>query len=387
MTGLRPRTLPRWPSRCRSRLNASANSWPSPSAIAVLEVLACAPGHPLAVRRRPRRTTSGCRRAPRSLRTAAAAAAPVPAGRFAQPASSAVQQAPAGGRPPAHAAARAGACARVDGQRQEPSTCRAPPLLSGRHAADRAVTDADPQLGSVRDFRDRSEYLEVAFASRTARPRSRVPGSPPARARSAGRARSQRGLLLGQQGQDRARARSRWTSRRPRRSIGPSGSASTGRLRSWSSSRAWVSDPAVQRAPAAVAHLPRPARSPRATSGTMRLPASVGVEQRRSATWSSSGVSGSWPMALTTGVPAAETARHSASSENGSRSSTLPPPRAITMTSTSGHASSLRQCVGGSPAPRQRALHGGVDHPEPHARASGRARWPARRAPRPTRAR
>src|SRR5690606_40309557 len=57
---------------------------------------------------------------------------------------------------------------------------------------------------------------------------------------------------------------------------------------------------------------------------------------------SHSGLSGSWPIALTTGVVHLAISRHSVSSENGSRSSTLPPPRAITMTSTSGWASSSR---------------------------------------------
>ena len=45
-------------------------------------------------------------------------------------------------------------------------------------------------------------------------------------------------------------------------------------------------------------------------------------------------------MAETTGVPAAATARCSASSEKGSKSSTDPPPRAMMMTSTAGSASS-----------------------------------------------
>ena len=71
------------------------------------------------------------------------------------------------------------------------------------------------------------------------------------------------------------------------------------------------------------------------TSGTISLAASVGVEARTSATRSSSGLSGSWPIADTTGVRALATARISPSSENGSRSSTEPPPRAITITSTS----------------------------------------------------
>ena len=52
------------------------------------------------------------------------------------------------------------------------------------------------------------------------------------------------------------------------------------------------------------------------------------------------GESGSWPIAETTGVLIAATARTSASSENGSRSSTDPPPRATTMTSTDGSRSS-----------------------------------------------
>ncbi|OLT10460.1 hypothetical protein BJF77_08550 [Kocuria sp. CNJ-770] len=84
-----------------------------------------------------------------------------------------------------------------------------------------------------------------------------------------------------------------------------------------------------------------PARSS-TTSGTIRLPASVGVEARRSATQSSSGWSFSCPMALTTGVRAAATARIRASSLKASRSSKDPPPRAITMTSTSSVPSSSR---------------------------------------------
>jgi hypothetical protein len=44
-------------------------------------------------------------------------------------------------------------------------------------------------------------------------------------------------------------------------------------------------------------------------------------------------------------VRAAKTARQSASSEKGSRSSTLPPPRAITMTST---VSSLSRALSAS---------------------------------------
>lgn len=82
------------------------------------------------------------------------------------------------------------------------------------------------------------------------------------------------------------------------------------------------------------------------TSGTTFFAASVGVEARRSATRSSSGESGSCPIAETTGVRAAATVRTTSSSEKGSRSSTLPPPRATMITSTSGRASSsLTACT------------------------------------------
>ncbi len=100
----------------------------------------------------------------------------------------------------------------------------------------------------------------------------------------------------------------------------------------------------------------RPACSA-AASGTTRLAASVGVAARRSATRSQSGLSGSCPTALITGVVQVAMARHRVSSENGSRSSTLPPPRATMMTSTPPSASR-------SPAPPR----------------SGRPHWvPARR--------
>ena len=72
-----------------------------------------------------------------------------------------------------------------------------------------------------------------------------------------------------------------------------------------------------------------------ATSGTTRLAASVGVLARTSATRSSSGVSDSWPIALTSGVRQAAAARSSVSLLNARRSSSDPPPRATTMTSTS----------------------------------------------------
>ena len=61
---------------------------------------------------------------------------------------------------------------------------------------------------------------------------------------------------------------------------------------------------------------------------------------RTSATWSTIGVSCSCPIADTTGVRHSATARTSRSSENGSRSSKLPPPRASTITSTSSSLSS-----------------------------------------------
>ena len=47
-----------------------------------------------------------------------------------------------------------------------------------------------------------------------------------------------------------------------------------------------------------------------ATSGTTRFAASVGVEARRSATRSSSGLSASWPIALTSGVDAGRGGTH-----------------------------------------------------------------------------
>ena len=101
------------------------------------------------------------------------------------------------------------------------------------------------------------------------------------------------------------------------------------------------------------------------TSGTIFLAASVGVEARRSATRSSSGASGSCPIADTTGVRQAATARTSSSSENGSRSSTLPPPRATTITSTSGCRVQLAHRLD-HPRHRVDALHGDVAHLEAH---------------------
>ena len=76
------------------------------------------------------------------------------------------------------------------------------------------------------------------------------------------------------------------------------------------------------------------------TSGTIRLAASVGVEARKSATRSSSGVSRWCPIALTRGVRQAAATRTRDSLLNGSRSSNDPPPRATTITSTRGSRSS-----------------------------------------------
>ena len=113
----------------------------------------------------------------------------------------------------------------------------------------------------------------------------------------------------------------------------------TGRLRVCSSHvAAWSIRASIVRSRLVRRSLIR--RDSSAQSGTIRLPASVGVEARRSATRSSRGASCSWPIALTTGVRAAATARIRDSSLNGSRSSRLPPPRANTMTSTLGSASS-----------------------------------------------
>ena len=179
-----------------------------------------------------------------------------------------------------------------------------------------------------------------------------APGRGPGGARCRRAARSSRWSRV-----RRARARSSWTSA-ARSSSRPRGSPSTGRDRSASRpacSRA-SQPPSIWRSRCRAAST---SRSSSATSGTTSLAASVGVEARTSATRSSSGWSCSWPIAETTGVRSPCTARISASSENGSRSSTEPPPRATTMTSTSGWRSSraerLHHLGGGA-----LALHGGV---------------------------
>ena len=120
---------------------------------------------------------------------------------------------------------------------------------------------------------------------------------------------------------------------------GSNGSASTGRERipsSWRRSERTQ----LRRAPTARWRSSAIACCSPSTSGTTFFAASVGVAARTSATRSSTGLSGSCPIAETTGVRIRATARTSASSENGSRSSTEPPPRATMMTSTSSSASS-----------------------------------------------
>ena len=76
-------------------------------------------------------------------------------------------------------------------------------------------------------------------------------------------------------------------------------------------------------------------------------------------------------MALTTGVVHVEISRHSVSSEKGSRSSTLPPPRAMTMTSTAGSRVELAQRVDDL-RHRVRSLHHGIADRESHGRPASR---------------
>jgi hypothetical protein len=80
-------------------------------------------------------------------------------------------------------------------------------------------------------------------------------------------------------------------------------------------------------------------------------------------------VSCSWPTALTTGTGHAAIARTSRSSLNGSRSSKLPPPRAITTTST---PSRHRAPSASTTRPRARALHVGLGDEHVRRREAGR---------------
>ncbi len=72
-------------------------------------------------------------------------------------------------------------------------------------------------------------------------------------------------------------------------------------------------------------------------------------------------------MALTIGVKLAATSRHSASSENGSRSSSEPPPRAITITSISRVAVERADRVAHL-GDGERPLHGYLPHCDAHGR-------------------
>src|SRR5206468_4202951 len=94
-----------------------------------------------------------------------------------------------------------------------------------------------------------------------------------------------------------------------------------------------------------------------ARSGTTSRPATDGVDARTSAARSQSGVSCSWPTAEMTGTEHAATARTTRSSENGSRSSNAPPPRASTITSTPrAHRSRIAVAIAGAARAEAEAL-------------------------------
>ena len=122
------------------------------------------------------------------------------------------------------------------------------------------------------------------------------------------------------------------------------GSANAGRATSSGSCAAGVG-----RAPTRA----RDRRAPAARRARRRLqrgrarsawPPGSACRRGRRPTRSTSGVSCSWPMAETTGVRAlGDGAARAPRPRTGSRSSTLPPPRASTITSTSGSASSVAQ--------------------------------------------
>ena len=263
--------------------------------------------------------------------------------------------------------ARRSFCGPLRRRRQLPAGDADPQQLAG--ATSLGVAD-DPPVG----------VLHHGVPARQGRRR----GQRPRRAPAGARARRRRGAA-GRPTRRRAR------SRRPATSLGPAddtrdGSASAG-PRPQGGEPALLAVEPPRRARRSIARArPHPASSS-ATSGTTRLAASVGVEARTSATRSSSGVSTSWPIALTTGVRAPATARTSASLLNGSRSSTEPPPRAMTMTSTSGSRSSSSTAALTS-ATAFGALHGDLADARTRRRASGagrsrrrraRRRWPGRR--------
>ena len=296
---------------------------------------------------------------------------------FAQPASSAVQRLAARRRrPPAHECSTGPApCAprrhrsvsgRNVGSRRAFARPPSPPASTGPDTTARTRRRRPGSGPRLRPTLQRPIGVPRGCQPRrkTAPPRNRVPAWPPDRARSTGRcaAVSARLSLVRM---DRISPLGRAGAGAPRRPRGGRSGRRIGQHRTAAQlveQPALAVDPAVQR-PAARS---RSCRTRSLSSRHVRAPRACrrrsGVEQRTSATWSSSGVSGSWPIALTTGVRAAETARHSASSLNGSRSSTLPPPRAITITSTfvsrSKVDSASRIC-----GTAERALHGHVDPP------------------------
>ena len=199
-----------------------------------------------------------------------------------------------------------------------------------------AAGDADPQQFAVGDLGRVAHQgavvpLDDGVAALAAWRRGR--GRRPGRGRARGRARRPR---RGGRAVRRARVRrARTSSSRPCSSR--SGEASTGRVRTDSSQRYCCSSRAVSRCGRGHAGPRRAvaARRSRARSAARHRWGWPRAGRRRGRT----GSVGSWPTAVTTGVLHAEIARTRVSSEKGSRSSTQPPPRAITMTSTSGWAS------------------------------------------------
>ncbi len=108
-------------------------------------------------------------------------------------------------------------------------------------------------------------------------------------------------------------------------------------------------------------------------SGTTSRAATLGVDARASAARSVSGVSCSWPTAETIGTRQDATARTSRSSLKGRRSSKLPPPRAITITSRSCDRAEIldRRC---ERRRRPRALDVGLRHDDARGWEAGRDR-------------
>ena len=201
-----------------------------------------------------------------------------------------------------------------------------------------------------------------------ARSHSRAPASPPGRAAAAGRAppsrrvRSRSSRAAGQRSR-RSRCSTSVCRRMAiqRRRIGE---GRAGRPASLSRSPGTRRRRPPARGRAAVQQRRRAPPASAAWSGTISFAARLGVPARTSAARSTSGTSCSWPIAETTGVAHPATARTSRSSENGSRSSKLPPPRASTITSTCGSRSSSLQRPRRSGPTAGRALHGRLDGSE-----------------------